>query len=147
MIPFLWFISNNPEQNLKSLWEQKKKKIPMPARQNFQTSLLFALRHSQKSKTWEETIPDWNTHSTYTGSFKDFLGCNLSFVWLYSFIEMVMSNKKDSLLLPLSFLKLHVKPFSLMQLQRFSMSAAASCYTVSVCIACKRAGIYSIPPV
>lgn len=118
----------NPKQDLISLWQQKKNSYASKT----ELSNFFPFcspTHLQKNKTWEETTPDWNTHSTYTGSFKDFLGCNLSSVQLYSSEEMAMSNKKASLLLPLCFLKL---PNAAAEIQDVS-----SCFLLhNICVSC-----------
>lgn len=55
-----------------SLWQQKK--ISMPARQNFQTSsphpFYFPPYHTQKGKSWEETVPHWNSQQFTLGVLK-----------------------------------------------------------------------------
>lgn len=90
----------------------------MPARQNFRTSCPFVPPPLAATITYKRTRPGkklrvWKSHSIYTGSFKDFLGCNLPIVCLYFSAEVAISMKKALLLPWVCFLSLHSKPFSL----------------------------------
>lgn len=92
----------------------------MPARQNFRTSCPFvpqppaATIMHKKTKPGKKLTEFKKSHSIYTASFKDFLGCNLPIVCLYSSAEVAISTRKTLLLPCVCFLSLHSKPSSLM---------------------------------
>lgn len=103
----------------------------MPARQNFQTSFPFALPHIYK-----RTKPGKKPHQIET--LTQFTLGVLKTSWAvisppYNFIPL----KRWPCLIKRLHCYCHSAFWSsLMQLQRFRMSAAASCCTISVCLAC-----------